>query len=287
MRTLRLPRNFLWSAPIVASLIASQTRGNEPQERMPVIYTSAGDTVVVENARRERPWIRLNGVGTPESSDSGVPDQFKGMPVPEVLEACTRGITVSVVPDPQVTENLGERAKAYAHRSPDGLDLGLALIQYGWAYARRDYPYTRQAAYVAAEQKARSAGRGYWASKVTAQSSQVPDTGVTTAVATKSFPPLASKPSSGPQFSSPKLASSASGQGKQYTPPKRRTRRYAHTDPSTTDGGSFGRPGGTGFLGLPMFGVPSIVGPGSVYVNGYNRSNGTYVQPYTRRPPGG
>jgi hypothetical protein len=37
-------------------------------------------------------------------------------------------------------------------------------------------------------------------------------------------------------------------------------------------------------LGLPMFGLP--MGQGSVFVNGYFRSNGTYVNPYMRSAPG-
>jgi endonuclease YncB( thermonuclease family) len=283
MRTQRLPRNLLWTAPIVLTLVVGPARGKEPPERMPVIHTSVGDTLVVQNSTGERPWFRLIGVGTPESSDSGMPEQFKGMPVPEVLKAWARGISVSIVADPQVPDSLGERDRAYAHRSPDGLDLGLALIQYGWAYARRDYPYTRQAAYLAAEQKARSAGRGYWASKGPVQSSTVPDPSLASPAEQSGSSLSASKSPAGAQFSSPTIASSSGGPGKLTAPPRRRIKRYAPQPDAPPNGGFLGIP----MFGGPSFGGPSFGGPGSVYVNGYYRSNGTYVQPYTRRPPGG
>jgi hypothetical protein len=172
---------------------------------------------------------------------------------------------------------VGERRKAYVHRSPDGLDLGLALIQYGFAYARRDYPYTRQPAYIAAEDDARTAGRGYWP-KLTptlAPENPAPASPVvmSTITAMSRRPAVRSTPSA-PSITSNETQSSSSA-----SVPKRRTKRYAQQpDPFA---------GGQGLLGLPMFGAPAFGNPGSVFVNGYYRNNGTYVQPYFRRPPGG
>ena len=150
---------FVASVAVLTSLAYAQDGKNAP---LPVAYTSLGDALVLQGQGADRPWVRLIGVGTPESSDSNKPEAFNGKEVPEVLQAWTRGISIRLVDDPGLPPTSGERRRAYAHRSPDGLDLGLALIQYGFAYARRDYAYERQAAYIAAEKRVRDAGRGYW-----------------------------------------------------------------------------------------------------------------------------
>ena len=258
----------------VAALASVAYAGGEKNTPLPVTYTSMGDTLVLQGQEGDRPWVRLIGVGTPESSDADKPEAFKGKEVPEVLEAWTRGISIRLVDDPGLPQTPSERRRAYAHRSPDGLDLGLALIQYGWAYARKDYAYERQAAYIAAEKRARDAGRGYWVKQMTVAVEMAP---VSSASSTQVQSARPSAPS-GPTVASGSVpsASSESRPATASAVPKRRTKRYA-PQPS---GNNVGAP----MLGLPMFGLP--MGQGSIFVNGYFRSNGTYVQPYTRRPPG-
>jgi hypothetical protein len=195
-------------------------------------------------------------------------------PVPEVLEAWTRGISITLVDDRQVPDTPGERRRTYAHRAPDGLDVGLALIRYGWAYARRDYTYERQPAYIAAEKEARDAGRGYWAKQAPAAAELVRTPGASSALARPATP----SPAKG-QIATSGSSASMSDEYRtalQSTLHRRRTKKYA-PQPS---GGDVGAP----TLGLPLFGGP--MGSGSVFVNGYFRSNGTYVQPYFRSRPG-
>jgi hypothetical protein len=220
-----------------------------------------------------------------------MPDEFKGKPIPEVLNGWTRGVSVTLASDPQVPEVTGDRRKAYAHRSPDGLDFGLALIQYGFAYARRDYKYTRQSAYIAAEQAARSAGRGYWFKQNSTPAptpsaspigSSPVSTGPATAPASKqvvSSHVTASMPAISSDTLSPSTMNDVDSAKDRTVSVKRPKKRYAR-QPDTL-------PGGQGFFGLPMFGAPAFGVPGSIYVRGYYRNDGTYVQPYYRRPPGG
>ncbi len=145
-----------------AALTSVSYGGEEKKGPLSVAYTSMGDSLILQEQGGDRPWVRLIGVGTPESPDVAKPNAFIAKAVPAVLESWTRGISVKLVDDPSLAPVPGGRRKVYAHRSPDGLDIGLALIQYGFAYARRDYSYERQAAYIAAEKRARDAGRGMW-----------------------------------------------------------------------------------------------------------------------------
>ena len=255
---------------VLTSLAYAEDGKNAP---LPVAYTSLGDTLVLQGQGADRPWVRLIGVGTPESSDSNKPEAFSGKEVPEVLQAWTRGISVRLVDDPGLPQTSGERRRAYAHRAPDGLDLGLALIQYGFAYARRDYAYERQAAYVAAEKKARDAGRGYWVKQMPVAFEMAP---VSSASSTQAQSAGPSRSGSTTTLNSIVSASSESRPATASAVPKQRTRRYA-PQPS---GDNLGAP----MLGSPMFGLP--MGQGSVFVNGYFRSHGTYVNPYTRSAPG-
>ena len=85
---------FVASVAALTSLAYAQDGKNAP---LPVAYTSLGDTLVLQGQGADRPWVRLIGVGTPESSDANKPEAFNGKEVPEVLEAWTRGISITLV----------------------------------------------------------------------------------------------------------------------------------------------------------------------------------------------
>ena len=202
-------RAWYWS---VSSFMASVTllatlsyAGDEKNAPLPVTYTSMGDTLVLQGQGGDRPWVRLIGVGTPESSDANKPEAFNGRMSRKFWRHDSR-ISIRLVDDPGLPQTSGERRRAYAHRSPDGLDLGLALIQYGFAYARRDYAYERQAAYVAAEKQARDAGRGYWVKQMPVAVEMAP---VSSASSTQARSPSPSA-TSGPRVASISIASSES-----------------------------------------------------------------------------
>ncbi len=213
--------SFLASVAVLASLSYA---GDEKNTPLPVTYTSMGDTLVLKGQGGERPWVRLIGVGTPESSDANKPEAFNGKEIPEVLDAWTRGISIRLVDDPGLPQTSGERRRAYAHRSPDGLDLGLALIQYGFAYARRDYAYERQAAYVAAEKQAREASRGYWVKQTPVAVEMAP---VSSASSTQAQSAGPSRSGSTTTLNSIVSASSESHPATASAVPKQRTKRYA------------------------------------------------------------
>jgi len=261
--------SFLASVAVLASLSYGGDGKNSP---LPVSYTSMGDTLVLQGQGSDRPWVRLIGVGTPESSDANKPEAFNGKEVSEVLEAWTRGISITLVDDPGLPQTSGERRRSYAHRSPDGLDLGLALIQYGFAYARRDYAYERQAAYIAAEKRARDAGRGYWVKQMPVAVETAP---VSSASSTQAQSARPSRSGSTTTLNSIVSASSESRPATASAVPKQRTKRYAPQPsgdnptpgerPSPPPVANRAHSGDTPY-GTTATGIPTYVGPrGGVY----------------------
>ena len=261
---------FVASVAVLTSLAYAQDGKNAP---LPVAYTSLGDALVLQGQGADRPWVRLIGVGTPESSDSNKPEAFNGKEVPEVLQAWTRGISIRLVDDPGLPPTSGERRRAYAHRSPDGLDLGLALIQYGFAYARRDYAYERQAAYIAAEKRARDAGRGYWVKQMPVAVEMAPVSSGSSTQAQSAGP--SARSGSTTTLNSIVSASSESRPATASAVPKQRTKRHAPQpsgDKPTPEERPLPAPvanrapSGDTPYGTTATGIPTYVGPrGGVY----------------------
>ncbi len=235
---------------------------------LPVSYTSMGDTLVLQGRGGDRPWVRLIGVGTSVSLDANKPEAFYGKEVPEVLEAWTRGISLTLVDDPGVPLISGERRRAYAHRSPDGLDIGLgrsnmASPTHAEIMNTSDRPLTSPPRN-GPEMLAVDTGSSRFLSP-----SRKPRFPVHHQH--RLNPPDPPRSRSTPTLNS--IVSSISGPARQRRPRPQNNGPRSTPQPSVDN---FGSP----MLGLPMFGP--AMGGGSVFVNGYMRSNGTYVQPYYR-----
>lgn len=114
-----------------------------------VTAVSDGDTVKCLQGWREV-TLRLSQIDAPER------EQPYGQRARAALAARVFGRSVEV--ERHETDKYGRQV---VRLWLDGVDINLAQVQDGWAWAYRDY--LKEPHYVAAENAARAAGRGLWA----------------------------------------------------------------------------------------------------------------------------
>jgi micrococcal nuclease len=145
------------------------TAAAKPREQVRVQRVVDGDTLKVrlDDGRSRR--VRLVGIDTPETKRPDTPVQCGGRQASAlmrrlVVDTHGRGVAVILVRDQtQDAEDRFGRRLAYVEL-PSGRDVGLAIIEAGWARAvAYDGRYAREDRYEAAERRARSARRGIWA----------------------------------------------------------------------------------------------------------------------------
>jgi micrococcal nuclease len=121
-----------------------------------------GDTIKLRNVG----YVRLLGIDAPETVKPGTPVQPCG---PEA-SAALRGMLAGAYPATyaKVTLRYGPRRRdkygrvlAYVYVS--GRLLNRELIERGLAHAERAYPHRRMAEFIAAEDRAKAAHLGLWA----------------------------------------------------------------------------------------------------------------------------
>lgn len=120
-----------------------------------------GDTVKVRSGPREL-TVRLIGIDAPEHDDPEDLPQYLGAEASAELERSTRCPGLSLVRDPDAGLDRYQRTLAYL-QCGDGTDLGEALLERGLARVFRRSEHRRRTRYLAAQEQARSAGRGVWA----------------------------------------------------------------------------------------------------------------------------
>ena len=121
-------------------------------QRFPVtvVGITDGDTFTVINRDKLQLKIRIIGIDAPESR------QPFGNKAKQALSDLIYRKTIDI--DVQYQEKWGRyAAKVY---TPDGQDVALLMLQAGMAWHNVDYDKT--AAYQAAQEKARKAGKGLW-----------------------------------------------------------------------------------------------------------------------------
>ncbi len=130
----------------------------EPAE---VVRVVDGDTIVVRLARGER-VVRVLGIDAPETGPTTAAECMAEESTKKLNELLG---TTPVLLEPDSTQSVEDvygRLIAYVRRH-DGVDVGLTLVQEGYA---REYtyktPYVRQSVYKAAEDEAVLAERGLW-----------------------------------------------------------------------------------------------------------------------------
>ena len=115
-----------------------------------------GDTLYVAGSAGELE-VRVIGVNTPESGECFFDEAT------DALADLVEGTDLVLVADRSDVDQFG-RALRYVE-TVDGVDVGAALVEGGFAIARRYPPDDARAdAYAALQREARRAGRGLWAS---------------------------------------------------------------------------------------------------------------------------
>ncbi len=127
-----------------------------------VVRVVDGDTVIVKAEGEER-TVRLIGINTPETVDPRKPVECFGKEASKALkEKLLAGDEVVLIADSsQAEEDRYGRWLRYVEE--EGEDVGAWLLQNGYAqeYTYKT-PYQRSAEYQAAEEEAKSEGRGLW-----------------------------------------------------------------------------------------------------------------------------
>ena len=121
-----------------------------------------GDTIVVAlDSGAET--VRLTGIDTPETVDPNRPEQCYGAEASGYLESLLpAGTPVTLVLDAEARDHFG-RLLAYVMRSGDEVFVNLEMVASGHAAALSIEPNrSYEAAFSAAEARARSAGLGLW-----------------------------------------------------------------------------------------------------------------------------
>lgn len=129
-----------------------------------VLNVVDGDTITIETAEGSLP-VRIIGIDTPETVHPFKPVEFGGPEASDRAKELLEGqvVTIHYDPDPKHGKwGTYERLLVYLDL-PDGRDFGLVMIQEGFARAYPKYSFSRQKAYLEAEQIAKQSKLGIWA----------------------------------------------------------------------------------------------------------------------------
>ena len=127
-----------------------------------VTRVADGDTFTAERQGEELK-VRILGINTPESVDPRRGVECFGIEASDRMKTLLEGEMVSLIEDDSQgsTDKYG-RALRYVEN--DGVDIGLQLLEAGFAYEYTySKPYDRQDVYKEAQRQAEMAGQGLWA----------------------------------------------------------------------------------------------------------------------------
>lgn len=160
---------------IIALLIAawyayspglSQTALDQASKTQPGLYSIDhfvdGDTLAVSmNGTVEK--VRMIGVDTPETHKPNSPVQCYGPAAAAYTKQTLDGKQIRLEADPENTnrDRYG-RLLRYVYL-PDGSLLQYKLLQEGYAFAYVQFPFSKKADFVAAQQQAQDQKKGLWA----------------------------------------------------------------------------------------------------------------------------
>ncbi len=123
-----------------------------------VVHVADGDTLTVAARGRGAVKVRLYGIDAPEVRHKETPGQRYGREARQALKALTfrRSVQVKVV-------DVDTHGRAVGIVYEAGVNINLAMIREGWAWAYRRYlggPYASE--FVGAEREARAKRLGLW-----------------------------------------------------------------------------------------------------------------------------
>jgi micrococcal nuclease len=140
--------------------------GVPSRTRARVDYAVDGDTLRIEEPDGELAYVRLVGIDTPEDVKPGYPSECGSKAAARSIEALApEGAEVTLRYD-SVADHEDVYGRTLAHVFIGARQLELAQLRRGWAYV---YRYDGQRfdglpRFYAAQERARSAGRGVWGS---------------------------------------------------------------------------------------------------------------------------
>lgn len=138
-------------------LLPTATAGSRVIEGK-VVRIADGDTLTVATRDGTKVKVRLYGIDAPEVRHEGTPGQPGGGEARQALKALTRGRKVRV----DVLE-VDTHGRSVGVVSEGGVNINLAMVRKGWAWAYRRYlstPYASE--FIDAEREARAKRLGLW-----------------------------------------------------------------------------------------------------------------------------
>ena len=123
-----------------------------------VVRVADGDTLTVATRDGTKLKVRLYGIDAPEVRHEGTPGQPGGVEARQALKALTQGRRVRV----EVLD-VDTHGRSVGVVSERGVNINLAMVREGWAWAYRRYLSTPYASvFIDAEREARAKGLGLW-----------------------------------------------------------------------------------------------------------------------------
>jgi micrococcal nuclease len=166
-----------------AALVSVCLVGSPPKARADPVETTAlvlkvvdGDTVDIVDDVRGRLRIRLLGIDTPETKKPGYTVGCWGPEASDFAKSTLLGQRVAFITDP--TQGMYDRygrTLAYLDEA-DGWDYSVEAARAGAAhsYVYHNHPAVRADVIAAAEQEAKTAGRGLWGPPCFGETASVP-----------------------------------------------------------------------------------------------------------------
>ena len=122
-----------------------------------------GDTLRVRTAgSAEAVTVRLIGIDAPERSHPSLGKEFFSDEAAAHLASLCRGKTVRLEEDTEETDKYDRLLRYVFLPPPDGRLLNEEMLGAGMARAYTQFPFSRKAAFLAAEGRARREGKGLW-----------------------------------------------------------------------------------------------------------------------------
>jgi micrococcal nuclease len=147
---------LLLALPVVAFKVSKFEK-----ETVKVLSVIDGDTIVVDyHGTQEQ--VRLNGMNTPETSVSGVPNECYGPEATERTKQLLEGKNVELEPEP-LEGDRDKIGRLLRYVYVDGQFVDLILVQEGYAYDWTDrYPSKYDRQFHKAQKDAIKNKRGLW-----------------------------------------------------------------------------------------------------------------------------
>jgi micrococcal nuclease len=120
-----------------------------------------GDTLRVRIAGTTS-TVRLIGLDAPERSHPSKSKEFLADEAAGFLSSLCAGKTVRLEPGSEESDGYGRLLRYVFLPPPDGRLLNEEMVRQGYARVLRRYPFSREAAFAAAEEQARREGKGIW-----------------------------------------------------------------------------------------------------------------------------